>query len=452
MATAPKIALGAVVAAGLAGVLIWQAQKPTPAPVAKPKPSQAMAQPGIPAPESLAADLSPSAAPEAPSLTAAPPPAASGADFVVKTLEDGDKAMRLAIEAAGGLEALQALRSATYRHYALSGGVHFDGELLHDGARAVLLSQRDSGDEVGMNGAACWHKSQGVVAGCTGTWRVVLGGLRQLHEATLLFPLLEAPYRLTAASAGLIEGRLHNVLRFSVGISDSEVLVALDPSSHRLLSVELSTKEQPLVRVALEEPQGFAGARLASVRRIGVPDRDKRWQPFTQRVLEVKPGVDPARLKPLALTREVALAVGPRAALAVQAFDATDHNGFGPALDEGRKALALLDHEAQVEIYEGLGRPDSEATLGQGVQVWLQRRAGPDGGGAKLVVIPPEAKVATQVVRGRFPEVLGRFARFVGEVKAKGYTPGPGRPAVRFLGEPDPATGEVTFQMQLPLQ
>lgn len=448
-----KAGLLAVLAAVIATVL-WLSVDPSEPPPEAETPRRAGV---LPDPMPAAADPAtalPSAATTAVALAAAPTTAAPHEEheFVIEKEGDAAKALALAIKAMGGAAKLEALRNATLRHYTLGSGVQYDGELLHQGSQAVLLTERDGSEQVGLGGDACWARTGLVVVRCTARQETLLRGLRGLHAATVLLPLQAPPFRLTRASVVEADGRRFNVLQFTVGQADEVHELYLDTNTHLPRRLLVSRQDRQSVRVDLDEELALGGAKVASLRRIGVIDpRGGPFEPFSDRVTEMHPGVDAARMKPPALTGDLPLRLGSRPPMRVASFLAGTRAGFDQAAQAIGRDVAKAEHETQFVVYEALGRPDSAASLDSGVELWVaQAELPPAAVGVTLVDVPAELKVAFRVRRLKAAEVIAAYLAFVAEVRAAGHEPGPGRPLIRYYGEPD-ATGTMTAEMQLPL-
>lgn len=441
----------AVVALAAVAVAVWRTQAPPSASPSAQLPAAAAAPAGAPAPGVAL----PTAASEGVALAGAPTTEAPHEEheFVIQKDGDADKALALAVRALGGADKLEGLRNATLRHFALDSGIQFDGNLVHRGAVAVALVERDGAETLGLSGDTCWAQAGPVVVRCTRRQETLLYGLRTLHAATVLLPLQEPPYRRTGATVVEVDGRRFNVLQFETGQTDHVAELYLDTNTHLPMRLVVSRPERQSVRIDFDDVQMLGGARIATLRRIGLVDaKGGPFEPFSDRVTEVRPEASPAPLKPPPWTGELPLRISSRPALQVATFAAGTRAGFDAAAQAIGRDIARAEHDIQFVVYEALGRPDSAATLDAGVELWVAqadlRAVAP---GTKVLDVPAELKVARRVRRLGAADVIPAFMAFVAEVRAAGHVPGPGRPLVRYHGEPD-ATGKVTAELQLPLE
>ena len=463
MPTNPRFALGLVAVLGAVAALLWFVQRP---PASHPTADGAGGHPPPPAvapPDSaspvVAAPEAPTQAvvapPEAPTLTDAGTPPSAAGSFYARTVEDGQKVLDLAIEAAGGRRALAAIQRATATQFASGDVLQFQATTAHDGNRAVRLTLADPDAVVGHAGAVCWRQWGAVVAPCHDDVARVAAMWRWMHAASVILPLRDAPWELGEAGAQVIQGQRVNVLRFAQPGVVEEVQVHFDPSSHRLVRLEVSRKDQCCRDVVdFSDPRGFGGASLPALRRIVFDAGGKQPSAVTAVLADLKPGADAGAFRVPAWTQKLPVSSATRPEFMVLEAKAGSHDGIYKAAQDLAQSLGASSHFLHSQVYEALGDPASAATLAAGIAVW--QRLARDGAGApagvrKRATTVPAVGVERTVLRVALGEIIGRAANAVADARGKGLAAAPGRVTVRYLSDVDKVTQAVTVEIDVPV-
>lgn len=450
----PRIALGLIAALGLVAVLLWRTSR-TPHDPHLPAPPEPTAAPVSPLPPVVAppveaiqprpiAVVAPARvdAPEAPTVTGAAVP--EGMAVYARGVADGPRVLQLAVDKAGGVRGLDNLRRATYEVFRVGGHSSVALEVLCDEKANVLITDKQTAEESGLVDGTCWIKKGPVVLPCDPATRSLLLATGLAHVATALVPLQGPPWQLKSAGAATLDGRLTDTLLYTAA-HVPETAVFVNPLTGRIERLAALN-----IRVELGELQAFGFAQLPTMRRVTLFDDDmqqNRVIEFADRVASVKPSAEMSRLKPPAVTRRLPAQVLTRPQLTALKVDSGTHAGLAAGLDTLR-GLFSWEETARAEVYEVLGTPPN---LDQGVQLWIAvppyAGAGNEGLRQRLTVIPAEPAVASQVVRIPADQILAEMQKFLAQ--QKNVT---GRPVVRYLGEPAADTGEVTVELQVPVQ
>lgn len=447
-----RAALVAVPVAVLLGLAAWLALSPSPPPAAdraalpKVAAGPAAALPG--APSDSAVD-----APEAPSLGVMAGQSVSGDELLVRTTEDGLKALQLAITRGGGVAALAQVERATVTQQVAGPGLSLTGTARYDGDRGLVLDDAASGDQTGLHAEGCWQKHHGIVFPCSARADVLVRGLSSAHAASVLLPLTRPPYRLVAADTGEVDGQRVHVLRFEVAVPRTDVLLMLDPRDERPVRIEVSRLDACCTtRVDFAEWQMFGAARLPALRRLALLDQQKRWQSMTIRIRDLQPGT--ALPPPPPWTLHQPMRIDSRAAMLPVEVKAGTHAGVLPALQRLEAEFGAFEHAPQLALLEALGRPDNAETLDIGVALWLvlpEALVTAPKLQALRVAVPAELRVAIAVERVAATGAIAAMDRLVAAARKAGHAPGNGRPTVQYHGATDPKTSEVTMELRLPL-
>jgi hypothetical protein len=461
MKSNPRFALGLVAALGVVAAVLWavkQGNTPLPDKPATPPPAP---HAELPAPASASEDVAP---PQAGTPVAVDPPVAPtfdgagapkigvGGPLFIDSADDARKALELTIERMGGRQALEPLRKATYQHFATGDAVQFRGELQHDGVSAIAM--RDPGADTAAAAAdrACWRTRDGITAPCPKPVHDLLCGLRLLHAATVVLPLLDPPFAVTDSGASEIEGRIVNSIRFQLD-GGGEAVLLLDPQELHVLQLEATPKDCQAMRVEFSEHRKLGGAQVPGLRVVHLIDGD--LQPLTtlvDRIADLKPGIDAKRFAAPPLTKSVALHKGVRPLLRVVEMPAGSHQGAKDKMTALQEFIGPASRAFGFELHAAYGLPTDAQTLAQGVTLWGVLPPSVHQLPGKVVATVPATEAVLEVARVTEYQVFGRLAGFVKAAQAAGHVASDGRPSLRCLSDPDPKTREITVEFALPVK
>lgn len=379
--------------------------------------------------------------------------------LVIEKPGDADTVIERAVEAAGGREALEAMRAATLRVYVRAAGMRDAGRLVHGRGGQVALHIDGQRLSYGMRDGGCWWREGAVTAPCFAPSRIVVRLLNAVHDATLLTPLLEAPWQRVSAHAVRLNGKISNIIQFSSDDAELEIAIWFDPLSHRPIRVqieELGRQQSEVAWADLSDDGTFAGVKVPMTRKITVSMGAKARRPWEIRVLSAKLGSEDGDLAHSEWTVETPMARSVRRALkVVEAKAQGGHQAFVAA--EVQAQAACLPHASPLLHWplEVLGPPTSMATLESSVACWYVLRDHGDGvepkvaSPARIRQVPATLALVTRVLRLPFDEVPAAVIATATAARAAGHTLADAPVVIRYLSDASGENHEVTIEVQL---
>lgn len=432
-------------------------------------------QPAVAVPLPVAAtDVAP---PEAPTLThLAMPPTPSQAEyslnaqrgeFVMESLADVPKALRMATEAVGEPKALQELQVASWRIF-MGGAMQWSGSLVADTKGGAVLRSDETQQEIGWQSGTCWQRRGEVVYPCTQPVASLVRALQWFHYAQVVSAFGQAPWRPAIANLGLANNRRANAITFENGPMGESGVLFCDLHSRRVAGVEIPKIYKDGVETAtgtadmlplhasiwLDDPRPFGNAVLAGAARIHIESGIDIKEELVVRVLDVRAGgTVPAKAPVLHLP--TGLQIGPRLGGSALVHELGQHASFHERIDQvmlGMNSFYVSAAFDVVEAFGPLGQPTDS-----GVQLWLwpQSPAALMRPGVAAVAKPvaSEGTTVRKVVQVELAGVPGALAVLMGEAEKAGHKPAPGRRATAtYLAWTSGDHPTVTVLLALPIE
>jgi hypothetical protein len=433
------------------------------------KAAEAAAPPVEPA--SLPVEASPQW-PEAPEVGDEPMEKAIEGNYI-RDLKHVKKLAREAVQKAGGAQRLGDFIKATYKRSTGEAGMMLTGELLHDGGRMTIRTDRETGFEYGVHkGDRCWSYRDDVVTGCTqeDTAKLVLA--QAIHDSTVLLPLRRKPYKLKSVAVLEHDDKTVNRYQYDLHKSDWQISVLQDPATLRPLRVSISRADRRMepLHCDLGNYRNFGGVHFATLRGYHFQDiaeergSHPRDPAYTVTISEVRPGVAGGRLKARKPTKKSRVKVFKRRPLLVVEGAAGEPKDLFNAWVKTEELIPAAHNTLQPEWYAVMGSGQDTAGLAVDMKVWVSPIS---SGGAVQVAgfrnIAGAEFVAHQVVRADVADLAERYAEFLKDVRSKGHAPVEGTPRIAwvlnvpYVTKDHPANGDIappddkpwTFDLQV---
>ncbi len=368
------------------------------------------------------------------------------------SVADAPRVLQLVADRAGGVKGLDNLRKATYE--LLRTGHNFSGTVtaLCDEAGNALLINPMTKTEIGIYQGNCWLKRGEVVVPCDPREAKQIQAVGLAHLATAVLPMQSNVFHAKAAGAVQLNNQLVDTVTLGGAPGLADAVLHVEPVSGR---VERMASLDFTVDFGEWQTQGFA--RLPITRHTVLYEDDMQIKPLSQtvdRITAVQPGVDAARLKPPAVTRELAMQVGARPSLSGLHLPAGTWAGVDPAL---MTLVDLMNWEdsQQTEVYVVFGAPTSVESIDKDVSVWVALPPSYWSNNAainkRVEVLATEPLVASRVVRVTEAGIAAAVLDVANRAKAAGHTLGEGRPMVHELSRVDEKTHEITVDILISL-
>lgn len=463
MTSNSKTALLTIAVLGLlAGGLWWLRQQPR-------RPTEATA-----ARQAAAAKGGPETAPVAPPVGATATGLAEPGtvtvvggppgDFVVRELQDGEQAMRYAIEMLGPQAARTAVQQATWR-LVISGSMQRTITVAADTARGLVIRDDESGDETGWLDGSCWAARGDVVVPCPPIQSGIARAVWWMLRAQVVAPLVASPWKVAKATAFNEQGQLTNTMQLepngAVAAAPGMVLVHTDARSRRVVRLDVTNTRveteravvpQPRAIIEFSDPLPFGALSLSAsaVMRLG------DYEPLDElhfRLIGVRPGASlPSKARTPQWPKE--LQVGTRPAAAVMLFEVGAREKIPEQLLTISQKIVSPVRLQQLDIVEAQAPAGTAA--GTGVQLWMVPR-NPivltlPAVAPHVRQVPAELAVVRRYVSVPSDQVPAEVAATLQLAEKAGHKPLPDhRTTVTYLASGDGTPRMVIAEIALPI-